>query len=359
MVYPTTESSDLSPEQRRLLDDAFFESNAASYWRSRIDALLRAAETIDYTSALAADVTGHGIDPQMLSMTEPTDSEREAQRALDAFALRHHVAESLVRLVRAVLRRWQTPNSSIWAMLAGDRDDGYKVVKSLRAFEARGELPAHLFVPASELRALPAEPPKEVARAVRMHWRWVQRAMELLVSDGLDTNAGNNKLKHGLAVRARDDLRVRFMTQSPRPDGTIPMTNVEGSSPIIDAHALEFLERLPSRHEHAGSWEVTVLNLRPATLLAETLVLTTVWASVFASAASDHFEGRDERGPTHPGLVLGPSPEAINRRATGYRQALTTSTKSSTSRGLTVETPGGVVGLVQTGPWTHGTVVDQ
>lgn len=252
-MYPTTESADLTPEQSRLLDDAFFGSNASSYWRARIDALLREAGVIDYESTLAAEVTAHGIDPRMFSMTEPTEDEREMQRALDAFALRHHIAESLARLVRAVLRRWETPDSSVWAMLADDRDDGYKIVKALRALEARGELPAQLFMPAAELRALPVEPPDDVARAVRMHWRWVQRAMELLVSDGLDTNVGNNKLKHGFAVRPRDDLRVSFMTQPPRPDGTIPLANVEGGGTIIDARAIEFLERLPHRHDYAGS----------------------------------------------------------------------------------------------------------
>lgn len=39
-----------------------------------------------------------------------------------------------------------------------------------------------------------------------MHWCWIQRAMQLLISDGLDTNAENNKIKHGFAVRPLDDL---------------------------------------------------------------------------------------------------------------------------------------------------------
>lgn len=357
-VYPTSDSSDLTPEQLALLDDTLFESNPASYWRARIDALLREPAPVDYGAALAAEVTGHGLDERMLSMTEPTPAERELQRALDAFTLRHHLAESLVRMVHAVLTDWETPGSSVWASLTTNRDDGYSLVKALRDFEARGEIPANLFMPAAEVRALPTEPPADVTTAVRMHWRWVQRAMELLVSEGLDANVGNNKFKHGFAVRPRDDLRVTFMTEAPNPDGSIPLSAINSGADLVDARAIEFLERLPSRHDHAGSWEVTVLNLRPAPLLAEALVLSTVWASVFASAAADRFAGRDKVGPRHPGLVLGPPPEAIVRKVIGYRQALTISTKSGTSRGLTVETPDGIVGLIQTGPGTRSVIVD-
>jgi hypothetical protein len=56
--------------------------------------------------------------------------------------------------------------------------------------------------------------------------------------------------------------------------------------------------------------------------------------------------------------VLGPPPEAIARKVIGYRQALTISIKSGTSRGLTVETPDGIVELTQTGPGTSGVIVD-
>jgi hypothetical protein len=357
-LYPTSDSSNLTPEQLALLDDTFFKSNPASYWRARVDDLLREPTPIDYREALAAQVTGYGLDERMLSTTEPTEAERELQRALDAFTLRHHLAESLVRIVHAVLTGWKTSGASIWASLASSRDSGHKLVKELRAFEAQGEIPANLFMPAADVRALPSDPPSDVVAAVRMHWQWVQRAMHLLVSEGLDANVGNNKLKHGLAVRPHNELRVSFMTGPQEFDGNIRLSAIKSGFSIVDARAIEFLERLPPRHEHAGSWEVTVLNLRPAPLIAEALVLSTVWASVFASAAADRFVGPDEARPRHPGLVLGPPPDAIVREVIGYRQALTISTKSGTSRGLAVETPKGIVGLTQTGPGTNGIIVD-
>ena len=356
-LYPTSDSSSLTPEQLARLDDTFFASNPTSYWRSRIDDLLREPTPIDYCSALAAQVTGYGLDESLLSTTAPTEAERELQRALDAFALRHHLAESLVRLVQAVITGWNTSGSSIWVSLTSNRDPGYELVKELRDFERQGEIPANLFMPAADVKALAEDPPSNVVSAIRMHWRWVQRAMRLLVGEGLEVGVGNNKLKHGLAVRAHDELRVSFMREPPAPDGSVRLSAIKRGSGIVDARAIEFLERLPGRHEHAGSWEITVLNLRPAPLIAEALMLSTVWASVFATAAADRFVGPDEAKPRHPGLLLGPPPEAVVREVLGYRQALTVSTKTGTSRGLSVETPNGIVELKQTAPGSTAIIV--
>lgn len=357
-MYPTSESPDLTPEQCAALDDTLFGSNPGSYWRARIDQLLRAPEAPDYGVGLSADVLALGLDPSMLSRTEPTSEERELQRALDAFALRQHLAESLVRLVHAVIIAGQTPGSSVWALLASNMDTGATLVEALRVYEADGGISATLFMPPDEVRALTDGAPDEVVDAMRMHWAWVQRAQQLLVSDGLDANVGNNKIKHGFAVRPRDDLRVSFVRTPPNVDGSIPLSAFDDAVDIIDATSMEFLERLPKRHANAGSWEVTTLNLRPAPLLGEALVLATVWASVFASAAAYHFENREGSGPKHPGLVLGPAPPTFVRAPVGYRQGLTASAGGAPPRGLTVETLQGVVGLTMTGPGGSGMIVD-
>lgn len=93
----------MTQEQVRSLDDALFEANPASYWRARVDALLREPEPLVYENGLLERVLGFGLDPQLLQGTAPTERERHMQRALDAFSLRHHIAESLTRLVHAVL----------------------------------------------------------------------------------------------------------------------------------------------------------------------------------------------------------------------------------------------------------------
>ena len=356
-MYPMSDSDELTAEQCRELDESMFESNPAAYWRSRIDMLLRDPAPIDYSVGVAAEIAALGLDPRMLGDTEPTPREREQQRALDAFALRQHIAESLVRLVHGVVIVWQRPGWSVWAEMASNRDDGAALAKVLQRVEESG-VPFDLFLPIDDANGFRDAPPDELVEGVRMHWRWVRRAMDLLVNDRLDANAGNNKLKHGFAVRPRDDLRIEFTTTPPNDDGTMPLSAFESSVPIIDSTAFEFLERLPKRHSHAGSWEVTVLNLRPAALLAEALMLCTVWTSVFVAAASRHWEGREDDAPPHPRLLaLGPPPERLIRKAVGLRQSLTSPTNGGAPRGFVVETPDSTVTLTAAGPGTHGVVV--
>lgn len=357
-MYPVSETTELTPEQCHELDDSLFESNTTAYWRARIDALLREPEPVDYGTGLAGEIAGLGLDPRMLTMTEPTGSEREMQRALDAFALRHHIAESLVRLVHAVLTAGPNRDVSVWALIAGNRDNGADLVKAVRRIVADGVPGLDLFLPVDEVERVKEAQPEEVDRALRMHWQWVDRAMNLLVNDGLDHNAGNNKLKHGFAVRARDDLRIEFTTTPPNADGTLPLSAFDNSFPLVDAHAIEFLERLPARHSHAGSWEVTVLNLRPKELLAEALMFSVVWSSVIASAASRRFVGRDKTAPPHAGLALGPPPSRIVRRAVGLRQGLTATKKGAPPRPVIADTGPSTVTLIPQGPGTHSRVVD-
>ncbi|WP_448062277.1 hypothetical protein [Cellulomonas hominis] len=357
-MYPVSESTDLTPEQCRQLDDSLLGSNTTAYWRARIDALLREPAPVDYGSGLASEIAKLGLDPRMLTMTEPTESDRETQRALDAFALRHHIAESLVRLVHAVITAGTNHDVSIWALIADNRDSGADVVKALRRLVADGVPGLDLFLPVDEAERAQQAPSEEVDDALRVHWQWVDRAMRLLVSDGLDHNAGNNKLKHGFAVRARNNLRIEFTTTPPNSDGTMPLSAFANSVPLIDAHAIEFLERLPGRHSHAGSWEVTVLNVRPTELLAEALMFTVVWSSVVASAASRRFVGRDRSAPAHVGLALGPAPSQVVRKAVGLRQGLTATKSGAPPRPFTVDTGSSTVTLIPQGPGTHGRVVD-
>jgi len=357
-MYPVSESTELTPEQCRQLDDSLLESNTTAYWRARIDALLQEPTPVDYGSGLASEIAGLGLDPRMLTMTEPTQAERETQRALDAFALRHHIAESLVRLVHAVITAGSNHDVSIWALVADNRDSGAELVKALRKVEEEGVPGLDLFLPVDEARRVQQAPSEEVDDALRMHWQWVDRAMRLLVSDGLDHNAGNNKLKHGFAVRARDNLRIEFTTTPPNPDGTMPLSAFDNSFPLIDAHAIEFLERLPGWHSHAGSWEVSVMNLRPKELLAEALMFTVVWSSVVASAASRRLVGRDKTAPAHVGLALGPAPSQVVRKAVGLRQGLTATKGGAPARPFTVDTGSSTVTLRPQGPGTHGRLVD-
>jgi hypothetical protein len=356
-LHPVSNTSTLAPDQARSLDDAFFTSNPAAYWRARIDSLLREPSPIDYSAGLASELGRLGLDPRILTSTEPNEREREMQRGLDAFALRHHVAESLVRLVRATVEAAEDHDVSVWALLADDKSKGIELVKEVQARVQEG-VPVILFLPPAQAPTSDDAIAGDLEIGVRTHWRWVQRSMDLLVGDGLDANAGHNKLKHGFAVRGRDDLRVALSTTPPNADGSVRESTLQDAMQLVDAPVVEFLEKLPKRHSHAGSWETTVLNLRPRELLAEALLITIVWSSVFASAAARRFVGRDVEPPAHPGLLLGPAPDAVVRGAVGFRQGLTKTTVGGDPRPFTIGTLKQTMTLAESGDWSHGVVVD-
>ncbi len=357
MLYPEAQGVDLTAEQVTALDDTFFQSDPGAYFRSRIDTLLREPAPVDYREGLAARVLGLGLAPAMLTMTAPSSADRELQVALDAFALRHHVAECLCRLIWAVVAARRAPGSSVWVTLTDGPRSGVEVVNALRDMDTHPIPAGELFLTTAQQVAAGAGRLEGVEEALCVAWAWVMRAADLLTSDRLDTNAGNNKLKHGFAVRARNDLTIWATTTPPNDDGTISVSALNAGVGLIDAISAEFLERLTKRHGRAGALEVTALNLRPDELVAETVMMTAVHAAAFASAADRHLRGRDLTRPPHRGLPLGPLPPALVRRPVGIRQGLTYSVDGTRPRDTTVEHPAGVSTLVQTGDAQRGVVV--
>ena len=358
MLYPEAQGVDLTAEQVTALDDTFFQSDPEAYFRSRIDTLLREPAPVDYREGLAAQVLGLGLHPALLAKTVAADADRELQVALDAFALRHHIAECLCRLIWAVVTARRTPGSSVWVTLTDGPRSGVEVVKVLRKMQARPIPAGDLFLTTAQQFAAGAGQAVGVEEAFRVAWAWVMRATELLTSNRLDTNAGNNKLKHGFAVRAHNDLSMVFMTTPPNEDGTISAAALNSGVGLIDAISAEFLERLGKRTGRPGSLEVSLLNLRPDELIAEATMMATVYGAAFASAADRHFRGRRElTGPPHRGLPLGPLPHTLARKAVGMRQALTCAVDGTRPRDFTVEHASGVVTLQPAGEAVHGVVV--
>lgn len=359
-MYPSTTKSTLTLEQRRLLDDRFFSANPMGYWRSRIDVLLAEPSEPRYTEGLAAAVVDQGIDPGVLSTTTPTDDERDLQRRLDAWALRHHIAESLVRLVHVLLTTKGQPDVCIWAALA---DHTLKTHELRSAFEeiAREPIPAgYLFVPESNRPVDEDSVPEDLQTAVRSSWAWVWRALDLLHGEELELNTGHNKLKHGLAVVSQNDVRISVTAAPPDSEGNLPLSAFNEALDVIDDVSAEYLAVQRGRgNPHEGSWEVTTINLRTPQILAEALMMSIAYGAAFAQAAERHFAGSDQRGPRHPGLALGPDPKRlVNGGAAGMRQPLTAPRRGGKPRAGIILTPGAAIPIHATGVHSYGRVVD-
>ena len=174
---------------------------------------------------------------------------------------------------------------------------------------------------------------ERLASASNVFADWLQFAIDLLVGHELQLNAAHNKVKHGLAVRARDDLTVSFITTPPSADGTIPVSALTGPDAvdIFDRPVIEVLAQAPKVDEHRQGLELTRLRVDVPAVLAEAYMIAWTQGAMFHVAATKHFESRVEipdhlQAPPHPGYpVGGPRSDHVSGKApVGMRFPLTT-----------------------------------
>lgn len=255
------------------------------------------------------------------------------QVATDAYALRHHAAESLVRLTAALSQRTNVAESCVWEALSAGPNQLDQVVSQLRESFSSAEAPmqfARLVLREQDLQSGLTE---QLASASNVFADWLQFAIDLLVGHELQLNAAHNKVKHGLSVRARDDLKVSFVTTPPSADGTIPVGVLTGPDAvdIFDRPVIEVLAQAPKVDGHRQGLELTQLRVDVPAVLGEAYMIAWAHGAMFHVAATKHFEGRADLpdyldAPAHPGYpVGGPHPDHVSGKApVGMRFPLTT-----------------------------------
>lgn len=331
-MFKPPDGRNLTAVQAAELDDSYFQSRPFGYFSSRIATLMAGNHASDNTMAggVAADLAAALGQRSTSDLLDFNDSDRELQVATDAFALRHHAAESLVRLYHGLTIGIGAQGSvrCVWSAVAEGPTKTVDVVKQSRA---------HLLSPEGHENFWTMVFPKVIAarheleqpanQSLNVVGDWLSHAMNLLVRTDININAAHNKVKHGLAIRARDDLRLTFTTQGPNPDGTVPLSALTGDHAvdIFDATTLDFLARPPIQDKRKQGLEVSSLKLVPATLLAETWLMSVAHAAMFHVAAAQHFAGRETPFQPFPRLPLGPTPEQLLGDAVvGMRHPVTT-----------------------------------
>ena len=331
-MFPSPSSKEISPEQALVLDDSFYSSNPMAYFQSRVDSLITwsAGPTVDYTTGLGYELlTLLRLPGEAAGQTD--DQVRSMQIASDAFSLRHHIAECTIRLFAALIRKGEgdSRHAALWAEIAEDRDDGAKLFKRITNFfepdDVTGRFPK-MIVPAALLDQHAGSP--ELARSLEVLAAWLWHAGSLLVDDRLDVNAANNKAKHGLAVRPRDDTRLTLTTVPPDDHGNVQLSALDGPHAlnIFDSPFLESLSAPPSKVKaQTRGMELNWIKLHTPTLLAEATMISVVHGALFHVAASQHFADRtDLTPPSFPTLPLGPTPdELLTETVSGLRLPVT------------------------------------
>lgn len=341
-MYLSLDRKSLTPEMARELDDTYFSSDPWGQFRSAIQMVLERYESAR-SSITPEGAGGSGDQPARSRFDElighPRDpfggvsaGARAAQAATDAYTLRHHLAECLLRFTAACLTTPDEPTGSTWVgltRLPNQMEPVLKLLQPLREPVGARRVLTELAIPASVGDPLRCD--ARLASAIDVFGEWLQHSARLLRGHELDLSAAHNKVKHGFAVRARDDMRVTFSTTPPRPDGTIPLSAVNGKAAIdiIDRPMLEVLSE-PKAEGHRQGLEITQLRIDPPTVLAEAYMIGWVHAAIFHTAALKHFGGRDDlpahaKAPLFPGLpVRGPHPRHIGEKdVVGMRFSLT------------------------------------
>ena len=340
-VYPPPAGKALTAEQAQQLDDTFLSSDPFQYFRSRIAALLSWHETAPVSAPVAPQASAPDIRAEFNSYLQrpaadgPFDVlDVHAQVAADAFALRHHAAEALLRFIAARLTPIEPGDGHcLWATVSKGSNQIGDVIAYVRD-EAKlpdaAERWFELLVPPYARLADRDDP--NVVEATNVFISWIGFAIELLTPADIDHHAANNKIKHGLAVRSRSDMRVTFTAQPPNHDGSIPLEALTGEDAldIFDQPVLEVLAQGPKTNGHRQGLEITQLRLQPSAMLAQAFMLAMTQAALFHVAAIEHIAQRDENAdqmapPKFPGYpVGGPRPQDIDAAAPlGLRFPLT------------------------------------
>ena len=127
-MYPPPSGTNLTAAQRQELDDTFLSSDPFGYFSARIEMLLRWADSVDETNESSEEPTDDsqntagrfarflGRPTGFVSAASPRSI--TTQVATDAYALRHHAAESLVRLAAALSPRMEAATPCVWEALS-------------------------------------------------------------------------------------------------------------------------------------------------------------------------------------------------------------------------------------------------
>jgi len=280
IMYPPPDGQDLTEVQALELDDTFLASDPFQYFSSRIASLLAWHESAPVSDAALPEPEPGSIRAELNQyLQRPVadgpfkELDVHAQVAADALAVRHHAAEALLRLACARLApSTGTGAPCLWAEIASGPTRIAEVIEHLNASAQEadpGERMLCTLVEPGRLETARSSP--EIVDACNVLVDWLGYAAGLLGPAEIDVQAGHNKVKHGLAVRARSDMRVTFLTTPPNADGAVPLSAFTGPDAIdiFDQPVLELLARRPKVDGHRQGLEITQLRLKPSALLAE------------------------------------------------------------------------------------------
>lgn len=273
---------------------------------------------------------------------EPAQPEnRRAQVAIDAFGVRQHLAETLLRFLEAriAIADAEPGSKSLWFALATGPTKTQDVVDAVETGFAREDrhLVSELLLPS---RLIAAGPTPAANEALRIAVAWIRHAVGLLTRTDLPLSAGNNKTKHGMAVRHVDDVRIDAVSAPELDPSRIPLGVMEGrtgiSIPVIDRPILKLLSARPTRRgaQYTKEADHVWIQLDVVSLISEATALNHVLRAAFHVAATEHRArtGSPDAVSAHIDLTRLPEPRQVldGRHIMGLRFPVTAASEPAT-----------------------------
>lgn len=231
-MYPPPQDS-LTEATFRELDGQFFTSDPYAYLRLRIRSLLT-TEGVPVPGGDVAEEFSRLLGPSAAHYNSVDERMRKLQVAVDAFALRHQVAETLLRFLHMVLHH--QAGHSHWVELTdtptSNRDVYQQIHATLTVEGTDGEalLRSVLLPPAFTKTAFTVAEPNQtglsgdddlVDRALGVHVAWINYAIMMFTQRSPDLDAAHNKFKHGIGLRPQDDVLSTLTLTPPNSNGGV------------------------------------------------------------------------------------------------------------------------------------------
>lgn len=257
------------------LDKHFFHVNPAHHFESRLWSIIRLADVPSKDLPNAEDPASVFSRFRRLLVEMPfsedqspeDDVSREALAALEAHSLMHHVVETGLRLF--VMLSELEVGRSPWIPLAElpANFSFREKVKSLLRGAGAAETAVKVAIPhyGQLVAAIGKEQALEHARFVS---QWLMFFAELFDQDGYNAAQSHNRMKHGMAAIARDDIKMTLVQDLKDP--TAPtVAELNGGYDLINAVSITYLSKIrPKGKGGSHGWALRTDNADPSLCLA-------------------------------------------------------------------------------------------
>lgn len=363
-MYPTPSGPSLTKRELLDLDMRYLTSDPAGAAFARIETILHATDGHLNELKRSGDTRDRFV--QLLGNiadADPREPQNELHAVTDAIQARHHAAESLLRLLYALLKRRRAEEpTSLWLTIIDSPSRWNALADEYAALLPSDPLPvfAGLLFPLPIGTSLSNTQVDAVQNAIA----WIHRAWDLVLPGHLDVNAAHNKIKHGVSARAEDSLRVTVTSEPPSAGGEVKLSALTGDSAfdLFDTTVLEFISRPGNaKGEEKNGYERTLLRVDIPEVLAEAWMFARTHGALFHTAAS-RLQEADASGlrlPPYPRPSTGPAPRAVRQAPVeGLRFPLTTTPSGKIRRPSLIAFSDGSARTVSFGPGTPGRIID-